>query len=571
MSNAFAFKELSDILVEKGFLKPEDLVDVSIPEHERLGDVLLKLNKISNEQLAQALAEQCGYAYINLDQHKIDVDLFSILSADIAYKLGIIPLESKNDCLTIAASDPYDLTLSDRIEKLIGSPVLLKISSREGIDACLKKSEGTAAILKDLSREFQLLIVREGSEGNEEFVSLDAQADPDDGPVITLVNGILLAALNKHASDIHMESNEAGVNIKYRVDGVLYPATETLDPSHQNSLVSRIKVMAQLDITERRVPQDGRFRLRYANRDIDFRVSILPTVFGEDVAIRILDRAAVSREFEELSLDMLGIHSDILQGFKRVIHNPHGMILMTGPTGSGKTTTLYAAIKSLNLEQEKVITIEDPVEYQLPGVSQIPVNEKKGLTFAKGLRAILRHDPDKIMVGEIRDEETANIAIQSALTGHMVFTTVHANDTIDVVERFRYLNIGAFEFASAVSCIMAQRLVRLVCSHCKTKKPIKANAFSYYGIAQSDKVTHDYLGKGCDQCNHTGYQGRTLITEFLSVTPDIKQLIIERVPLHVLRSHAIVAGMVSLRDCALSLVRDGKTSLEEVQRVTFSQ
>ena len=592
MNEAFSRQPLGEILVENGFASEDDiqqaLQDKSVP----LGEALLSHHKITDEQLAQALAAQCGYPYLDLADHVVSDEMFKTFSAEHAFKFAVVPYRISGQQIDIAAADPFDLSLAERIEKQTGLDVNLFIASQSGIQQCLKRSEGSFELLKGLSKDFQLMRVVETAQGDQQQISLDADASPDDGPVIKLVNSVILAALNKQASDIHIEATTHGTDVKYRIDGVLYPATETLDRKHHNELVSRIKIMSELDITEKRTPQDGRFRLRYSARDIDFRVSVLPSVYGEDIAIRVLDRSAVNNEFDTLSLESLGLDESIKAEFARAVHHPYGMILVTGPTGSGKTTTLYAALKTLDLTHEKVITIEDPVEYQLDGITQIPVNEKKGLTFGTGLRSILRHDPDKIMVGEIRDEETARIALQSALTGHLVFTTVHANDSIDVIERFRYMGIDVYELTSAITCVMAQRLVRKLCPHCKqvmdknelaefdwlgdtpsqSKKSNKATKGGKTNkTKQSEKPETGQWAKatGCDICLHTGYAGRTLITEFLPFSADLKQHMIDRLPTHQLKAQAIAQGMITLRQSAINLAKQGITSLAEVQRVTF--
>jgi len=414
-----------------------------------------------------------------------------------------------------------------------------------------------------------VLVVREREDGAEQLVSLDTLGETA-GPVVKLVNTLLAAALTKRASDVHIETHEHAIAVKYRIDGVLYPATEMLDKSHHSSLVSRLKVMAELDIAERRTPQDGRFRLRFSGRDIDFRLSIMPAVFGEDVVIRILDKSSVTRDLRQLRLDGLGMAPDVLKKFRRSIREPYGMVLITGPTGSGKTTTLYAGLSEINDGEEKIITIEDPVEYQLDGIVQIPVNEKKGLTFARGLRSILRHDPDKIMVGEIRDPETAAIAVQSALTGHLVFTTVHANNVFDVVGRFAHMGIDAYSFVSSLNCVMAQRLVRLICPKCKHDVQIESELLELSGLDAGQYAGKKwYEGAGCENCHGTGYRGRAAITEFLDLSATVRQMIIERRPLPELQQTALSEGFVTLRQSAFAKVLNGETTLKEINRVTF--
>src|SRR5207344_2691656 len=349
--------------------------------------------------------------------------------------------------------------------------------------------------------------------------------------IIKLVDTIIYNAMESRASDIHIETRDTEVQVKYRIDGALYAKVDPIDIAYHQTLISRIKVMSELDIAERRIPQDGRFRVRYKGRTVDFRVSILPSAFGENCVIRILDKEQISEEFKNLSLDVVGFDHDDLQRFRLYIKEPYGMVLVTGPTGSGKTTTLYAALNEIRNDEDKIITIEDPVEYQLRGITQIPVNEKKGLTFARGLRSILRHDPDKIMVGEIRDTETAQIAIQSALTGHLVFTTVHANNVLDVLGRFLNMGVEAYNFVSALNCILAQRLVRVICPHCKAPVKYDAAYLTESGLALADwgDVTF-YEGAGCFECGGTGFRGRSAIHELLDLTDQIREMILNKRP-----------------------------------------
>ena len=384
------------------------------------------------------------------------------------------------------------------------------------------------------------------------------------------MDSALFDSLSRRASDIHIETRDNEVQIKYRIDGVLQPAMKPIAKEHHAEIISRIKVMAELDIAEKRVPQDGRFRVRLGGRQIDFRVSIMPSVHGEDAVIRILDKENLSKQFSSLRLDIVGFEGKELARFRRFIREPYGMVLVTGPTGSGKTTTLYAALSEIKSDEDKIITIEDPVEYQLRGITQIPVNEKKGLTFARGLRSILRHDPDKIMVGEIRDPETADIAIQSALTGHLVFTTVHANNVIDVLGRFLNMKIEPYNFVSALNCVMAQRLVRTICEHCK--RPVRANEAllveSGLEVAQyADYTFHE--GAGCLECGGTGFKGRTAICELLDVSDHIRELILARRPASEIKRAAKDEGMTFLRDSALHRVFNGITTLQEINKVTF--
>jgi type IV pilus assembly protein PilB len=416
--------------------------------------------------------------------------------------------------------------------------------------------------------EFRPLLIHENEEG-EEILSND-KINKDQSPVVQLVDTIILNALEKRASDIHVEPADGVTEVKYRIDGVLYLAMEPLDLRFHNPLVSRIKVMSDLDIAERRVPQDGRFKLRMQRRTIDFRVSVLPSAFGESVVIRILAKEEFTGGQRGIHLDALGLKKEDLSRFRRAITASYGMVLVTGPTGSGKTTTLYAALNEVNTKEDKIITIEDPVEYQLKGVVQIPVNEKKGLTFARGLRSILRHDPDKIMVGEIRDAETAQIAIQSALTGHLVFSTVHANNAFDVIGRFVNMGIEPYNFVSALNCIMAQRLVRTICPGCKVSGSVIPAQCEQMGFDPHLFVgRHVYEGKGCVDCHGLGYRGRHAITEFLPVTDEIKELILSRRAPSEIRAAALANGMTTLREAGIEKLLRGETTMKEVNRMTF--
>jgi type IV pilus assembly protein PilB len=384
------------------------------------------------------------------------------------------------------------------------------------------------------------------------------------------VDTVIFTALERRASDIHIEARDIEVAVKYRIDGVLVHAMQPISKDWLSTIISRIKVMSELDIAERRVPQDGRFRVRYKGRFVDFRVSIMPSIHGEDAVLRVLDKETLSEKFQNLSLDVVGFADEEIWKFRRYIREPYGMVLVTGPTGSGKTTTLYAAINEIKTDEDKIITIEDPVEYQVRGITQIPVNEKKGLTFARGLRSILRHDPDKIMVGEIRDNETAQIAIQSALTGHLVFTTVHANNVTDVIGRFINMGVEPYNFVSALNCILAQRLVRVVCVHCKKTVRYSPEVLRASGLDPAEWGQVQFVeGAGCLECSGTGYRGRSAISELLDLSDHIREMIIDRRPTSEIKRAAGEEGMTFLRDSALAKVRAGITTLKEINKVTF--
>jgi type IV pilus assembly protein PilB len=417
---------------------------------------------------------------------------------------------------------------------------------------------------------FRLDVVRETEEGEEAISVERITRDTEGSPVIRLVETTLLNALERRASDIHIETRDNEVALKYRIDGVLHPAMAPLAKEWHAAIISRIKVMSELDIAERRIPQDGRFRVHYKGRSIDFRVSIMPSIHGEDAVLRILDKESLSEKFRSLSLDVVGFSDPELTKYRRYIREPYGMILVTGPTGSGKTTTLYAALSEIKSEEDKIVTIEDPVEYQIRGVTQIQVNEKKGLTFARGLRSILRHDPDKIMVGEIRDLETAQIGIQSALTGHLVFTTVHANNVVDVIGRFLNMGVEAYNFVSALNCILAQRLVRVICENCKQKVRYAREVLDEAGLAHQEWLDFDfYEGVGCVECHGTGFRGRTAICELLDLSDRIREMIVDKKPTSEIKRAAHNEGMRFLREGGLEKVRSGTTTLRELNKVTF--
>jgi type IV pilus assembly protein PilB len=484
------------------------------------------------------------------------------------FRYHFIPVGDEDGALVIAVADPTDVIRLDELELMIDRPLIIRLTTNAYIEAVLKRGEGTSRVLREVSEDFMLQLVKETDKG-EEILSVE-QITADTSPVIKLVNSTIMDALTKRASDIHIETAQEGVIIKYRIDGVLYKATEPIDLHFQGPIISRLKVMSELDISERRIPQDGRFKLRIGEKSIDFRVSIMPSAFGEDAVIRILDKESIANNLKGLTLESLGISDREIGRIRKMTHEPYGMVLVTGPTGSGKTTTLYAALTEIHTGEEKIITIEDPVEYLLKGIVQIPVNEKKGLTFARGLRSILRHDPDKIMVGEIRDPETAQIAVQSALTGHLVFTTVHANNVFDVLGRFIHMGIDPYNFVSCLNCVMAQRLVRKICHHCR--RPVEVPDSVLLESAIDPERTRGvtlYEARGCNECNNTGYRGRSAIVELLDLNDELRELIIAKSPAAQLKKAAREAGTVFLRESAVEKLLAGDTTIKEINRVTF--
>jgi type IV pilus assembly protein PilB len=525
---------------------------------------------VSEEEKTIQLAERYNVPYIDLSSHIIDRELVQSFPADFLHRSNFIPFERNEDTVKIAIADPSDIATIDAIESHLGMEVEVYATSKRSINEALRKSETAQQVLRDATEGFIMQVVEKESGEEEEVISVETLADKD-GSIIKLVNSIIFTAVQKRASDIHIESKEDGVIVKYRVDGVLSGAMEPIDKKFQSSIISRIKVMSDLDIAERRVPQDGRFRLKIKDKTIDFRISIMPSIYGEDAVIRILDKEMITEAISELRLDLLGFSDDVLDNFNKYITQPYGMVLVTGPTGSGKTTTLYAALTEILSPEDKIVTIEDPVEYQIDGITQIPVNEKKGLTFARGLRSILRHDPDKIMVGEIRDPETAQIAIQSALTGHLVFTTVHANNVLDVIGRFLHMKVDPYSFISALNCILAQRLVRVLCSKCKTSVKYNSKQLLESGLnPQKYRGQQLYEARGCSECSGTGYKGRTAIAELLELSDEIREMILDKKPLSEVKKRAKSEGMVFLREVGMEeKVLKGVTSLKELNKVTF--
>ncbi|MCS7026072.1 MAG: GspE/PulE family protein [Bryobacteraceae bacterium] len=522
-------------------------------------------------QQAKALAARYRCEFVDLKEGRIDHDLFRSIPVDLMFRYNFVPLRADNGTLEIALADPRNLNLIDELSILLAKKLHVKVATLSQISDLLKKTEQSQRVLEEVTEGFTLDVVGD-EENQDETLSIDrlTAADSDIAPVIKLVDTTIFNALERRASDIHIETRDQEVAIKYRIDGVLQYAMPPIAKEWHSTIISRIKVMSELDIAERRVPQDGRFRVRYKSRLIDFRVSIMPTVHGEDAVLRVLDKESMSEKFSSLNLDVVGFSEHDIVRFRRAIKEPYGMVLVTGPTGSGKTTTLYAAIMEIKNDEDKIITIEDPVEYQIKGITQIPVNEKKGLTFARGLRSILRHDPDKVMVGEIRDQETAQIAINAALTGHLVFTTVHANNVIDVLGRFLNMGVEPYNFVSALNCILAQRLVRVICEHCKRPVRYDDSVLLESGLnpEQWRSVTF-YEGAGCFECGGTGYRGRTAIHELLDLSERIRELILERRPGSEIKRAAKEEGMRFLRESALEKVRLGVTTLKEINKVTF--
>ena len=525
---------------------------------------------------ARAAAARYRCEFIDLRETAIDHDLFRTIPVDLMFRYNFVPIAVHDGTLEIALSNPQSLAQIDELTLLLGRKLRIKVATLSQIAELLKKTEQSQRVLEEVTEGFTLDVVVEDGD-QDETLSIDklTAVDNDIAPVIKLVDTTIFNALERRASDIHIESRDQEVAIKYRIDGVLHYAMPPIAKDWHTTILSRIKVMSELDIAERRVPQDGRFRVRYKGRLIDFRVSIMPTIHGEDAVLRVLDKESMSEKFAKLSLEVVGFSDNDLVKFRRYISEPYGMVLVTGPTGSGKTTTLYAALSEIKNDEDKIITIEDPVEYQIKGITQIPVNEKKGLTFARGLRSILRHDPDKIMVGEIRDQETAQIAINSALTGHLVFTTVHANNVLDVLGRFLNMGVEPYNFVSALNCILAQRLVRVICEHCRRPLQFENVAARRAALVESglDPAEWEHVelleGAGCFECGGTGYRGRTAIHELLDLTEKIREKILDKRPTSEIKRMARDEGMTFLRESAVEKVRKGVSTLKEINKVTF--
>ena len=571
---AYQKLKFGELCIKMGFMSQEQLEFALSKKEitkERLGNICVREGLIDEEQLAMIIAAQYYFSYVELEGIK-DPELLDLVPSELMMKYQFIPYEKDGRTLVIAMSEPMDFIKAvDALEVLIDMPVSIVISSERKIKEILKKIETDQNVLETVSDDMRLPLVKESDKGIE-TLSIE-KVSAEESPIVRLVDSTILDAINKKASDIHLESSDQGIIIRYRIDGMLHQATEPVDIQHQSPIISRIKVMSELDISEKRIPQDGRFKLKARDHYIDFRVSILPTIFGEDAVIRILDRESLMPDERVFKLDSMNLSKEEVSKIRRMIHAPYGMFLVTGPTGSGKTTTLYTALSEINNPNEKIITIEDPVEYQLKGIVQIQVNEKKGLTFAKGLRSILRHDPDKILVGEIRDEETAQIALQSALTGHLVFTTVHANSAFEVINRFIHMGIEPYNLVAALNCIVAQRLIRVLCK-CKEKIPdnMKAEYLKDSGLDFNKFKDHDFYKEkelGCDLCRGSGFKGRRAIVEIIEMTDEMEDIFVEKGSISALKKKAKETGTIFLREAALKLVLKGETSITEANRVTF--
>jgi len=524
------------------------------------------LTDVDPRHLVQSLAALFGLPVLETADMLAMTPAFGLLPLQKAMQRHCVLLHTEGRELIGVLADPFEIDLQVWLEAQAKAPVSYRLALQADIQAYLSKQEETVRAVDSLAKDS----VDDRKESKTAAVLSFASVSEAASPAVKLVNSTLYDALKVGASDVHLESTPAGLAIKYRVDGVLDHAASVSGIETAEQVISRLKVLAELDIAERRVPQDGSFRVEAAGREIDLRVSIMPSIHGEDAVIRILDKRAMIEAYGALTLEALGFDQASLSILRTLAEEPYGMLLVTGPTGSGKTTTLYGALTEIHNGRDKIITIEDPVEYQLPGILQIPVNEKKGLSFAKGLRSILRHDPDKIMVGEIRDRETAEIAVQSALTGHLVLTTVHANNVFDVFGRFTHMGIDPYAFVSALNGIWAQRLVRLNCPHCATAYTPDDAELAKLNLTRAETTDYRFKrGTGCGDCRGTGYKGRKAIAEILTLTDEIRELIVEKSPIRQIKEAARRNGTRSLREAAMELAKHGETTLEEIKRVTL--
>lgn len=562
-------KKIGQLAVEHGFMTEEQKTTLLARKNisgRMLGQLFIEEGLINDEQLAQLIAEQFSCKYARIDSMN-EPELLKLLNLDFIVKNRVVPFSFAENHLVFAVADPIDyFRVIEEVEILLEYDFSFVIVSQKKLNKFLRKLD-TSRDLSSVSEEMRLSVVKKADNGDYE-ISFE-KVDSEESPVVKLVDSTILDAINKAASDIHFEGTVQGLVIRYRIDGMLHQITDPMDMGKMNPVISRLKVMSELDISEKRVPQDGRFKLKIKDRFIDFRISVLPTIYGEDAVVRILDQKRMAPAKGELNLTGMGLAKNELYRLRRQIKAPYGMFLMTGPTGSGKTTTLYRALSEVKTKDTKIITIEDPVEYQLEGITQIPVNEKKGLTFSSGLRSVLRHDPDKILVGEIRDRETAQIALQSALTGHLVFSTVHANSSFEVINRFIHMGIEPYNLVSALNCIVAQRLVRVLCD-CKIKQKISLETLVESGLdPEKFKNITLFDAYGCENCKGTGYKGRKAIIEHVELDGDLREMLIKQVSSSVLTKYARGKGVVFLRDAAINEVMKGVTSLEEANRVTF--
>lgn len=563
-------RRLGQILVDLGYITDDNLYDILDEQKkspgELIGRVAVRLGLVTESQISDALAEQWGMQVVNLPETTISPKVLELVPETMATLYKIMPISLKDNVLTVAMADPQNVAAMDDLRNFLGFEVRGAVSNEADIMAAIERyyadrQDSIESVIGELDQLYE-----EEDDDSRKYDLADAEELAEAAPIRKLLNMVLLLAIKDQASDIHFEPFEDEFKIRVRADGVLYEMVPP--PRHlANAIITRIKVMSDLDIAERRLPQDGRIELNVGGNNVDLRVSILPTMFGESAVLRVLDRTVV-----QLDLNKIGMDPNTLMRFRKIIHKPNGIVLVTGPTGSGKTTTLYSALNELNDIESKIITTEDPIEYDIEGLIQIPVNPDIDVTFASALRAILRHDPDKILVGEIRDFETAEIAIQSALTGHLVFSTLHTNDAPSAVTRLRDMGIPTFLITATLEAILAQRLVRKICVECRTEfEPSDELLLELALPIEQARKYRFYYGRGCSRCNNTGYKGRCGMYELLEVTDDIRDMIVGDASVDDIRTMARSQGMTTLRESGLKLIFDGVTTIDEVVRETVME
>lgn len=565
-------KDIGELLIDGGFITERQLQKCKekvAQTNEPLQKILTQQGFVSEKDITEVIGQQMGVEFVDLDRIELEPDMARSIPEHLAGRYKVIPVAQKDNRLTLAMVDPLNVIAIDDIRLITGFDIEPVIATEESILRAINRQFGVTDLaevqetVKDISAtDFGPVEIEESV---EEEIALDKLKEMvDEAPIVRVVNLIISQAINDGASDIHIEPDQKQVRVRYRVDGVLHDVMSP--PKHiQAPMISRVKIMANLDIAERRVPQDGKIHLRHDNREFDLRVSTVPTIHGEKVVMRILDKSSVL-----LGLNKLGFYSDTQMIFETIVEKPYGMILVTGPTGSGKSTTLYSCLNKLNTESVNILTVEDPVEYQLPGINQVQINEKAGLTFAYALRSFLRQDPDIIMVGEIRDTETAKIAVEAALTGHLVLSTLHTNDSAGAITRLVEMGVEPFLCASSVIAVLAQRLTRLICPNCKEAYVPPAESIKQFGLAAfTDTDISFYRGRGCDHCKQTGYRGRKGLFELLNITDRVRSLILQRASTTEIRQAAIEEGMRTMQEDGLKKVLDGTTTIEECLRVVY--
>lgn len=565
-------RDLAELLIEEGLITEKQLQraqEINKKTNEPISKILVSMGFVNDKDITEVIGKQMGVSFIDLDNYELDSELSRSIPEHLAQRYKIIPVAQKDNKLTLAMVDPLNVIAIDDIRLITGFDIEPVIATEESILKAINRQFGVTDLaevestVKDISaQDFGPMEIEEAA---EEEIALDRLKElVDEAPIVRVVNLIISQAINDRASDIHIEPELKSVRVRYRVDGVLHDVMSP--PKHiQAPMVSRIKIMSNMDIAERRIPQDGKIHLRHDNREYDLRVSTLPTIHGEKVVMRILDKSSVM-----LGLNKLGFLPDTQAPFESIVEKPYGMLLVTGPTGSGKSTTLYSCLNKLNSGDKNILTVEDPVEYQLPGVNQVQVNEKAGLTFANALRCFLRQDPDIIMVGEVRDPETARIAIEAALTGHLVLSTLHTNDAAGAMSRLVEMGMEPFLVASSVIGILAQRLARTICPNCKETYNPPPESVRKFGLsAYTDSEVSLYRGRGCDFCKMTGYKGRTGIFELMPVTDRIRSLTLQRASSAEIRQAAIEEGMKTMQDDGMRKVLEGMTTIEECLRVVY--